>query len=104
MHKTETPPRRVAKIKSDADTARVFDPELLFVECYKCGQPIFWEKGKTTDLLHDAGIAMQELDERCMIMAQGCPQCSPHKTQLELRVVRLAAENEQHFEDISGNA
>ncbi|MFV0421910.1 hypothetical protein [Oleidesulfovibrio sp.] len=81
-----------------------FDPELLFVECSSCGSPIFWEKGRTTSILEESGIAVQDLDERCMIMSQGCPRCTPREREFELRVVRLAPEGEKSLPEISGNA
>jgi len=33
-----------------------FDPELLYVECAKCGQPVLWSPGDTTRILAWAGI------------------------------------------------
>ncbi|ABB40253.1 hypothetical protein Dde_3460 [Oleidesulfovibrio alaskensis G20] len=81
-----------------------FDPELLFVECHKCSRPIFWEKGRTTHILQDAGISVRDLDERCMIMSHGCPQCSPEETEFELQVVRLAPEGEPSLPDVFGTA
>ena len=27
-----------------------YDPEMVYVECGRCGAPIMWERGKTTDL------------------------------------------------------
>ena len=68
-----------------------FDPELLYVECQTCGKPVLWEKGKTTALLLAAGVDTLTLDERCMILSEGCPACAPkEKKGYTLAVVRIA--------------
>lgn len=68
-----------------------YDPELLYVECRQCGNPVLWEPGKTTELLLAAGVDVSNLDERCMIMSEGCPLCVEDKTGgFTLAVVRLA--------------
>ncbi len=56
-----------------------FDPELLFVECGKCGNPIVWEQGRATEILHSAGIDALELDAHCLLITDGCPRCSKGK-------------------------
>ncbi len=53
-----------------------FDPEMLFVECGKCGQPVLWEKGRSTEILAGAGIDALELDPHCLLITDGCPRCS----------------------------
>lgn len=53
-----------------------YDPEMLFVECSKCGNPIVWERGRTTEILDGAGIDPLELDSHCLLVTDGCPQCS----------------------------
>ncbi|MDL2216225.1 hypothetical protein LJB81_00660 [Desulfovibrio sp. OttesenSCG-928-M14] len=69
----------------------VYDPEMLYVECQACGKPVLWEPGKTTELLLAAGVDVSRLDERCMILAEGCPFCSPYaKEGYSLAVVRIA--------------
>lgn len=68
-----------------------YDPELLYVECHLCGKPVLWEKGKTTELLLAAGVDLTKLDERCMIVAAGCPVCTPLAEEgYTLAVVRIA--------------
>ena len=68
-----------------------YDPELLYVECHVCGKPVLWEKGKTTELLLAAGVDLSKLDERCMIVSEGCPACSPAADEgYTLAVVRIA--------------
>lgn len=66
-----------------------FDPELLYVECSKCGQPVLWSPGDTTRILTWAGIDVDALDEKCMIVSDGCPVCQPGKKNFSTQVVRL---------------
>ncbi|MEF2230872.1 MAG: hypothetical protein V3571_08085 [Pseudodesulfovibrio sp.] len=66
-----------------------FDPELLYVECSQCGQPVLWRHGLTSKLLNMAGIDPSTLDERCVIMSDGCPGCKPGETSFTTQVVRL---------------
>lgn len=53
-----------------------FDPEMLFVECSRCGSPIMWEKGRSTEILLGAGIDPLELDSHCLLITDGCPRCT----------------------------
>lgn len=73
---------------------RKFDPELLYVECSKCGQPVLWKRGLTTKILELAGLDLDTLDERCVIMSEGCPACCPGTTSFNTQVVRLTQEPE----------
>lgn len=73
---------------------RTFDPELLYVECHQCGQPILWKHGMTTRLLEAADIDPASLDERCVIMSEGCPSCKPGETSFTTQVIRLNKEKE----------
>lgn len=71
--------------------AAAYDPEMLYVECHACGKPILWEKGKTTELLLAAAVDLETLDERCMIVSERCPACSPYEMEgYALTVVRIA--------------
>ena len=73
------------------NTSPPYDPELLYVECQICGKPVIWEKGKTTEILVAAGMDISNLDERCLIVSEGCPACSPfEKDGYTLAVVRIA--------------
>lgn len=74
--------------------SRRFDPELLYVECSRCGQPVLWGHGMTTKLLKLADIEPASLDERCVIMSEGCPSCTPGETSFVTQVVRLNREKE----------
>lgn len=66
-----------------------FDPELLYVECARCGQPVLWNPGDTTRILSWAGIDTGSLDEKCMIISEGCPMCRPGQKSFTTQVVRL---------------
>lgn len=71
---------------------RKMDPELLYVECAHCGQPLLWAAGDTTRILKGAGIDMDSLDERCMLVSEGCPHCAPGEKVFSTQVVRLVRE------------
>lgn len=84
-------PARRDALRAAIRDASVHDPELLYVECHLCGKPVIWEKGKTTELLLAAGVDLTKLDERCMIVSEGCPSCSPAGDEgYTLAVVRIA--------------
>ncbi len=68
-----------------------FDPELLFVECSRCGAPILWEKGRATKLLDRAGIDPLELDSSCMLITDACPSCSEQK-EYTVKIFRVCLE------------
>ncbi len=78
-----------------------YDPELLYVECSRCGQPVIWEQGRTTELVRKAGLAHSHLDARYMVLTDGCPSCSPEEIYFETRVVRLVPAHDE-FEDYKG--
>ena len=68
-----------------------YDPELLYVECHICGKPVLWEPGRTTELLLEAGVDITALDERCLILSEGCLFCRPKEEHgFTLAVVRVA--------------
>ena len=72
-----------------------YDPELLMVECGRCGRPLLWEKGRATRIVTSAGIDPATIDEHCMILAEACPQCQPGKSRYDLTVIRVG-EVEEH--------
>lgn len=76
-----------------AEPAWRFDPELLFVECTRCGRPVIWEQGRATELLSGAGLDGSLVDERCMILTDGCFTCAPELSAYETRVVRVRSLN-----------
>lgn len=57
------------------DNMASFDPEMLYVECEKCGSPVIWGEGRATHLLAEAGIDPLELDSFCILLTDGCPVC-----------------------------
>lgn len=73
---------------------RKFDPELLYVECSQCGHPVLWKHGMTSKLLKLAKIDAASLDERCVIMSEGCPVCKPGVTSFTTQVIRLNREKD----------
>jgi hypothetical protein len=87
-----------ANTKPSTDEVRMgttaFDPELLYVECARCGKPVLWNPGDTTKVLTWAGIDTQLLDEKCMIVSEGCPQCRPEQRTFTTQVVRLRTNQE----------
>lgn len=60
---------------SVACAGRGYDPELLYVECGRCGAPVLWEPGRATRLLDEAGIDPLELDASCLLVTNACPLC-----------------------------
>ena len=54
--------------------ARGYDPELMIVECARCGKPVPWESGRSTAVLAGVGIDPLELDAHCLLLTDGCPR------------------------------
>lgn len=69
--------RRAAALSTVAlaGSGRGYDPELLYVECGRCGAPVLWEPGRATRLLDEAGIDPLELDASCLLVTNACPMC-----------------------------
>ncbi len=67
---------------------RGYDPEMVYVECARCGAPVIWEPGRATALMQAAGIDPLELDASCMLATDGCPMCS-RGGQFRVHVLRL---------------
>lgn len=68
-----------------------YDLDLLYVECRMCGNPVLWEKGKTSLLVTASGMDTSALDEECMLLSDGCPNCRPETGQFHLQVVRVTS-------------
>ncbi len=66
-----------------------FDPDLMYVECKRCGRPVLWNAGRTSEILRGAEIRRAELDSSCMILTHGCPRCTPGEKEFRLQVVRV---------------
>ena len=84
-----------------------YHPELLYVECRLCGKPVLWEKGRTRAIVRASGMDMNLLDECCLILSDGCPQCRPGHSGFQLHMVRLTSLSTQDFllmEDAKGSA
>ncbi len=66
-----------------------FDPEMLYVECSRCGAPVFLEPGRCTELLQSIGIDPLELDPSCLLLTNACPLCGKGHT-FKVRIIRLS--------------
>lgn len=80
-----------------------YDPELLYVECGRCGAPVMWEKGKATRILGLAGIDPLELDASCLLVTDGCPMCSGHG-QYTVQIFRVSGKPHGRRPPYAGNA
>lgn len=81
----------IKKNISPAKPPAGYDLDLLYVECRFCGKPVLWEHGKTSTLINASGIDVGLLDEECLILSEGCPNCRPDIPSFHLQVVRVAA-------------
>lgn len=88
-----------------------YDPELLYVECGRCGAPVLWEPGRATRLLDEAGIDPLELDAACLLVTNACPMCgAPDSASAEgdpgyeVRVFRVGGEGEGFGSPRQGHA
>jgi len=76
-----------------ASMSRGYDPELMIVECARCGRPVLWEPGRSTAVLAGVGIDPLELDAHCLLLTDGCPSCRPRQKEgLSVQVFRLTPE------------
>lgn len=83
--------------------ARGYDPELLYVECGRCGSPVIWEEGRAERLLAEAGIDPLELDSSCILLTDGCPSCGSSR-EYSVRIFRLSDEGATSLTAIHGHA
>ena len=67
-----------------------FDPSLLYAECFRCKAPVLRAADPCEALLW-MGIAPESLDADCLLLYDGCPNCSPVRRDYEARFVRLRA-------------
>lgn len=79
------------------------DPELLFVECSRCGAPVLWDPGRATRLLAQAGVDPLELDSSCLLMTDGCPFCRP-AGQYTVQIYRVSNLREGLLPPLVGHA
>lgn len=80
-----------------------YDPELLYVECGRCGSPVMWEQGKATHILNQAGIDPLELDASCLLVTDACPLCGG-KGHYTVQIFRVSAGVESRRPPYYGNA
>ena len=95
------------KIKSGhlqlAKTPKGYDPELLYVECGRCGAPVLWEQGRATKLLAQAGVDPIELDSSCILMTDACPACGS-RDEYNVRIFRISDHPQSGFPPAFGHA
>ena len=85
--------RHPRALASFAPMARGYDPELMIVECARCGTPVLWEPGRSTAVLASVGIDPLELDAHCLLLTDGCPHCRPRQKEgFSVQVFRLTPE------------
>ena len=65
-----------------------FDPALLYAECRRCGAPVLGASPPSEDLLW-MGIPPTSLDADCLLLYEGCSNCSPGKKVYEPRFIRF---------------
>ncbi len=100
MHTTSTV---IANAETGFFAPRGYDPELLYVECGRCGAPVMWEQGRATRLLEQAGIDPLELDASCLLVTDGCPLCGG-KGQYTVQIFRVSAAAETRRPPYYGTA
>ena len=83
--------------------ARGYDPELLYVECGRCGAPVIWEPGRATQIMEQAGIDPLELDPSCLLVTDGCPFCGG-KGHYTVQIFRVGTPAETRQPVTIGNA
>ena len=80
-----------------------FDPDMLYVECGRCGSPVMWEKGKASQILGLAGIDPLELDSSCLLVTDACPLCGD-KGQYTVQIFRVSGDTPTRRPPYFGNA
>lgn len=93
----------IATPKRDIISSKGYDPELLYVECGRCGSPVMWEQGRATHILEQAGIDPLELDASCLLVTDGCPMCGG-KGHYTVQIFRVSAGAESRRPPYFGNA
>lgn len=84
----QAPPGSTLVTEAPVPMPAAFDPELLYMECAKCGSPVIWEPGRISSLLEKAGIDPMELDSACILMTDSCAACG-QADEYSIRIFRL---------------
>jgi hypothetical protein len=89
----------VAMCRSNTVDARrkIFDPDLLYIECAKCGRALNWDKGETSLFLVRSGINTGTLDWSFMILSMGCANCSPDELGYMTKLVQVSEKQKKHI-------
>lgn len=93
----------IATPTRDIISSKGYDPELLYVECGRCGSPVMWEQGRASHILEQAGIDPLELDASCLLVTDGCPMCGG-KGHYTVQIFRVSAGAESRRPPYFGNA
>lgn len=102
--KRQVSPQPLAATGKKAQSSPLgYDPELLYVECGRCGSPVLWEEGRSAKLLLEAGIDPIELDSSCILLTDGCPACGASK-EFSVRIFRLSDNGAIHIAPLHGHA
>lgn len=80
-----------------------YDPELLYVECGRCGAPVLWEPGRASKLMEHAGVDPLELDASCMLVTDSCPACGD-SGEFSVRICRVSDKLPQAMPPTHGHA
>lgn len=91
------------KVNAAPEIPAGVDPELLYVECSRCGAPVLWEPGQATTLLRQAGVDPLELDTSCILMTDSCPACGGG-SEYSVRIFRLSSQPGSRLPPSIGNA
>lgn len=103
MARTNSVPESAPVKEVRAPAAQGYDPELLYVECARCGAPVLWEEGRAGRLLLEAGIDPLELDSSCILLTDGCPACGSAR-EYSIRIFRLSDNGATRVAALRGHA
>lgn len=103
-----TPRRGVSRKPENTQTKpreepKGYDPELLYVECGRCGSPVLWEPGRATALLTHAGVDPLEIDASCLLVTDACPACGA-ADEYSVRICRISDRHPNEMPPTHGNA
>lgn len=102
-------PRRIKSRKAENAQAKAeqepkgYDPEMLYVECGRCGAPVLWEPGRATALLTHAGVDPLEIDASCLLVTDACPACGASE-EYSVRICRVSDRHPNDLPPTHGHA